>query len=198
MTVRVVDALEAVDVDEHHGALVGAVHQHALEVLEHGEPVGEAGERIVAGLVGELFLELLALRDVAGEHRQQRLRLGRHHDRLGQHRDRGSLRRAHQLLTVEGGEELGELPTALLGGVEPDHARRGGVRRPDPPVDPDRPDADRRVLEDRRRSRFRRRQQTGHRREADDRSLDRTAGLAGHRRPEGLASRARPVASAAA
>ena len=108
VTVRVVDALEAVDVDEHHRALVVAVHQHALEVLEHGEPVGEAGQRIVAGLVSELLLELLALRDVAGEHRQQRLRLGRHHDRLCQHRDRRSLRRAHQLLTVERGQELGE------------------------------------------------------------------------------------------
>ena len=93
VTVRVVDALEAVDVDEHHGALVGTVHQHALEVLEHREPVGEAGQCVVAGLMGELLLELLALRDVAGEHGQQRLRLRRHRHRLGQHRDRGSLRR---------------------------------------------------------------------------------------------------------
>ena len=186
VTVRVVDALEAVDVDEHHGALVGTVHQHALEVLEHREPVGEAGERIMTSLVSELFLELLALRDVAGEHGQQRLRLGRHQHRLRQHRDRGSLRRTHQLLTVEGGQELTEVPTALLRGLEPDHARRGGVRRPDPPVDADRPDADRRMFEDRRRSRLRCRQQPGHRRQAEDRGLDRTTGLARHRRPEGL------------
>ena len=61
---RVVDALEVVEVDEHHGDLVRAAR---LERLAHalGEQgaVGEPGQRVVVGLMGELVLQVAQLGD---------------------------------------------------------------------------------------------------------------------------------------
>ena len=64
---RVVDVLEAVEVEHEHGAL-GAVAARAcaraVELLLEAAPVEQAGERVVVGQVLELLLEALALGDV--------------------------------------------------------------------------------------------------------------------------------------
>ena len=64
MPERVVDALEVVEVDEHHRDLT---HAAGLERLAHalGEQraVGEPGQRIVVGLVLELVLQVAQLGD---------------------------------------------------------------------------------------------------------------------------------------
>jgi len=60
---RVVDDLEVVQVDEQDGdAPLGA--ERAAEALEEELAVGQAGERVVVGLPGELGLGGLALGDV--------------------------------------------------------------------------------------------------------------------------------------
>ena len=68
MAEAVVDRLEVVEIDEQHG------HAHAVaqrpgdrmaDALVEQRAVGEMGDRIVEGLVGELLLERLALRDIA-------------------------------------------------------------------------------------------------------------------------------------
>ena len=62
----VVDALEVVAVQVQDAVLLvagiggGALHPVAEEV-----PVGEAGERVVKGLVGQLLLELVAVADIS-------------------------------------------------------------------------------------------------------------------------------------
>jgi hypothetical protein len=61
---RVVDDLEVVEVDEQHGDVAGAPRQRAVEALEEELAVGQAGERVVLGLPGELALGLLARGDV--------------------------------------------------------------------------------------------------------------------------------------
>ena len=56
MPERIVDVLEAVDVDEHGGDMAGAATLVGDGVGEQGEDlaaVGEPGERIVAGAVTE-------------------------------------------------------------------------------------------------------------------------------------------------
>ena len=64
---RVVDQLEAVEVDEEHGE-VGLVlhgdHQLALELVVEERPVAEAGERVVVGEPVELRLGGLPVGDV--------------------------------------------------------------------------------------------------------------------------------------
>ena len=60
---RVVDDLEVVEVDEQHGdAPAGA--QRAAEALHEQLAIGQAGERVVVGLPGELLLGGPALGDV--------------------------------------------------------------------------------------------------------------------------------------
>jgi hypothetical protein len=65
----VVDLLEPVQVEEEDGHRPGLAFgppQGVVDpVLEQG-PVGQAGQRVVEGLVGELVLQLTALGDVAG------------------------------------------------------------------------------------------------------------------------------------
>ena len=63
----VVDRLEVVEIDEHHGELTvvapGARERQCEAILEQ-RPVGEAGEIVVERLVAELLLERDALGDV--------------------------------------------------------------------------------------------------------------------------------------
>ena len=64
----VVDRLEVVEVEEHDGdALVLAPRagDRVPDALGEERPVGEPGDRVVEGLMRELFLERLALADVA-------------------------------------------------------------------------------------------------------------------------------------
>ena len=61
---RVVDALEVVEVDEHHGDLVRAARLERLaHALGEQRAVGEPGQRIVVGLMGELVLQVAQLGD---------------------------------------------------------------------------------------------------------------------------------------
>jgi hypothetical protein len=67
VTVRVVDALEAVDVDHGEGgglAVAGAALDLALEVVFEAAPVREPGEGLLLGLQAQLLLERPALGDV--------------------------------------------------------------------------------------------------------------------------------------
>ena len=113
---RVVDDLEVVDVDEQHAERAGAGRELAAQALHEQQPVRQLGERVVVGLVVELLLERVELRDgllepvvlqrhagVVGEHLEQALVLDavaalepepvREHDDAdqpalaGQHRD---------------------------------------------------------------------------------------------------------------
>ena len=64
----IVDGLEVVQVDEddgHPDALAQRACHGVANALVEQRAVGEVGDRIVEGLVGELLLELLALGDVA-------------------------------------------------------------------------------------------------------------------------------------
>ncbi|MCY1425710.1 hypothetical protein D9M71_415050 [compost metagenome] len=66
----VVDVLEAVEVDEKNGAVevvVGGFDQRQLQAALEQQAVGQAGERVVVGLVVEPRLGVLERRDV-GEH----------------------------------------------------------------------------------------------------------------------------------
>ena len=72
VAVAVVDHLEAVEIEEEQGdsrsSALGA-GQRQLEVVEQQGPVGEPGERVVGGLVGEVGLEPSPLGDVATDDR---------------------------------------------------------------------------------------------------------------------------------
>ena len=60
----VVDGLEVVEVDEQHGhpdAVAQRPRDRVADALVEQRPVGQVGDRIVEGLVGELLLERLAL-----------------------------------------------------------------------------------------------------------------------------------------
>jgi hypothetical protein len=60
----VVDLLEAVEVEMHHAdgvVLTGAFAQQAGQLLLQPGAVGEAGERVVMGVVGELGAAALRL-----------------------------------------------------------------------------------------------------------------------------------------
>ena len=74
----VVDELEAVDVAEEHGHLAAGpvrLEQRVVEVVEQQPPVGQAGQRVLEGVTGQLLLERLALRCVAeDDHRARRRR----------------------------------------------------------------------------------------------------------------------------
>ena len=64
----VVDGLEVVEVDEHDAdrrAAADRAHDRVLDAVGEQRAVGEARDRVVEGLVGELVLERLALADVA-------------------------------------------------------------------------------------------------------------------------------------
>ena len=64
MSERVVDRLEVVEVHEQHRDGVGFTRQPLQRVLDpvpEQRTVGEPGDRVVEGLMGELFLERLAL-----------------------------------------------------------------------------------------------------------------------------------------
>ena len=61
---RVVDRLEAVDVDDHHRALAavaGAEGDVLVELGAEAAPVEQPGERVVVGEVAQLGLGLLGL-----------------------------------------------------------------------------------------------------------------------------------------
>ena len=66
MAQGVVDVLEAVEIEAEHGeALAGAQAQRGvLDAFAEQDAVGEAGQRVVAGGVGELLLRLPAFGDV--------------------------------------------------------------------------------------------------------------------------------------
>ena len=79
MAPAVVDQLEAVEVDEEHrhlGAGPGRPGQGLAEAFGHQHPVGEPGEGVMDGLVGQLELCLLALAHVAYGRRDQHALLG--------------------------------------------------------------------------------------------------------------------------
>ena len=64
---RVVGVLEVVEVDEEGGhrlAVAPGPHQHPVGPVEDQLAVGQPGQRVVQGPVGEQLLELLALGDV--------------------------------------------------------------------------------------------------------------------------------------
>ena len=79
----VVDELEAVHVREQHavgGAAALAATQRLLQAVEENPPVGQAGEVVVEGVVGQALLEGLALGDVP-EHRHRPGHVGLVHHR---------------------------------------------------------------------------------------------------------------------
>ncbi len=85
----VVDPLEAFEVAEQHadGAAVAPGRQErVLDAVDEERPVGEAGQRVVEGLVAQLGLELVALGHVAGVEDDAAHRL--HVDQVG-HPDLG-------------------------------------------------------------------------------------------------------------
>ncbi len=94
MAGHVVDGLEAVDVDEEDGRADGAPGggvDGLGQALEEEDPVGQAGQRVVEGLVGEaglllgqLGLELLAAVVELLGHPHERAVGSRAHRRLGQ------------------------------------------------------------------------------------------------------------------
>ena len=63
---RVVDALEAVEVEAEHGEALAApqAQQRLLQLLAEQRAVGEVGQRVVAREVGDLLLLAAALGDV--------------------------------------------------------------------------------------------------------------------------------------
>ena len=68
VTEAVVDGLEVVEIDEQHGhahAVAQRPRDRVADALVEQRPIGEVGDGIVEGLVGELLLERLALGDVA-------------------------------------------------------------------------------------------------------------------------------------
>ena len=68
VTEAVVDGLEVVEIDEQHrhaDALAQGPGHRVAHALVEQRAVGQMGDRIVEGLVGELLLERLALGDVA-------------------------------------------------------------------------------------------------------------------------------------
>ncbi len=69
MAERVVDALEAVEVEAEHGEALAAPQalQRLLQLLAEQGAVGEVGERVVARKVGDLLLLAAALGDVLVE-----------------------------------------------------------------------------------------------------------------------------------
>ncbi len=74
MTAGVVDELEIVEVEEHHrepatGATGPA--ERVLEPVEEQRPVRQAGQRIMAGAIGERLGGELALGDVGDRDRHQ-------------------------------------------------------------------------------------------------------------------------------
>ncbi len=70
MAERVVDQLEAVQVDEQHGhaepVSVGA-RDSQLEVLVEHRPIWQPGQLVVIGEVGDLLLGALLQADVASD-----------------------------------------------------------------------------------------------------------------------------------
>ena len=71
---RVVDLLEAVEIEEQHpgdGAVTRRSPESLLAHLEEHRPVGQARERVVARLVLEAMLGALQLGDVVGDRRDQ-------------------------------------------------------------------------------------------------------------------------------
>ena len=62
---EVVDRLEAVEVDEHHGG-GDAVLDHRLQFVEEHGPVDESGEHVVAGEVFQRLAGLVQVADVVG------------------------------------------------------------------------------------------------------------------------------------
>ena len=66
MPERVVDALEVVEVEEHHRRRVVVARERGLDAQREQRAVGEPGQRIVPGLVRQALLEL--------RHRRQRAR----------------------------------------------------------------------------------------------------------------------------
>ena len=103
---RVVDLLEAVEIDQHQRealAVAALARERVLDAVAQQHAVGEAGERVVMRHVGDLVGAALALGDV-GEGAQETA--GRQPD--GAHLEHGAVR-PHAL--VQG--ELGR-PAALL------------------------------------------------------------------------------------
>ena len=69
MAEAVVDRLEVVEVDEQHrhGPVVALLSlQGMLHTVPEQGPVGQARDRIMEGLVGELLLDQLSLAHVSG------------------------------------------------------------------------------------------------------------------------------------
>src|SRR3546814_4680813 len=64
-------SLETVQVEEQHGeaGALPAVHARyrRVQALEHDDPVGQAGQAVVAGLVGEFLLRAHALADLRAQ-----------------------------------------------------------------------------------------------------------------------------------
>ncbi len=80
MPLGVVDHLEVVQVDEEHpgdGAAALAPGERVADPVQEQHPVGQSGQRVVEGPVGELALHLPLLGDVAqGEHQPAHRRIG--------------------------------------------------------------------------------------------------------------------------
>ncbi len=63
----VIDHFEAVDVTEEHGhpaAGASRLEQRMVQVIEEETAIGQAGQRVLEGVAGQLLLERLALRGV--------------------------------------------------------------------------------------------------------------------------------------
>ena len=144
VTEAVVDRLEVVEVDEQHAVATGAPragHRVAEPVAEQGS-VGQAGQRVVERLVGQLLLELVPLGDVVtGDHEAHQVLV----DHLGDHDVDVAgvpVLVVQPDLAADGAAALREadqvargVPVGWVDDVEPVHAEQLGRRQADDRLD---------------------------------------------------------------
>jgi hypothetical protein len=130
---RVVDRLEAIDVEEQHGQRRGdpvRAGQRELEAVGQQGAVGQAGQRVVQRLLHEQLLGLLALARVADRPRDDRaVGLGLDEVVLG-----ALVHRAHrEVVVLAAGEhddgDLGRRHGELVDALEPDGVGQAEVEQ---------------------------------------------------------------------
>ena len=123
---RVVDALEVVEVDEHHGDLAGGARLERLaHLLAEQRAVGEPGQRVVVGLVLELVLQVAQLGDglLEAVELQRGARVG------GQRLEQRAVAVGEAAREAEAVGEHDRADHAVLAAQHAEH-RRGGRRAP--------------------------------------------------------------------
>jgi hypothetical protein len=154
---RVVDDLEVVEVDEEHGDAPGAPAEIAGQALEEQLAVGQAGERVVVGLPGELLLGVAVLGDVdAVADPRPRRAIGAVEVRVAPQPPAAAVAIAQLELLPDRGEGAAreiagedEIRELAADRIAADALGQADVRALHDAVEPDERDADRRLLEGR-------------------------------------------------